>query len=633
MTVAATTALLRERGHLFARVPPVALGLGVVPLLAANGGYFALSWGWAAMALGGAAAIVAAARAPSRPSPAELALIGGMTLFAAWSALAMVWTESATQTPLEVERLLVYVGAAVAVKAVVRREHVRYLLGGVLAGTTAVCAYGLATRLFPGHFTTSTFLGDRLYAPVGYWNGLGLVAAMAALLAFGHAAHGKSAAGRALAGAALPVVLPTLYFTFSRGASLAFALGLLTLVAVDARRLRLLASAAPLALVAGAIVWRASRMGALTHTHHALAAATQQGHHLAVLVVAAAIAAGLAAFAVGEIDRRTRVPRRASRAVGAALLALALLALVGVFARYGSPVSIARRAYDSISTNPPATNGNLNARLFNLSNNGRIAQWSVALHTFERHPILGTGPGSYQQEWYLHRPGGWKVVDAHNLYVETLAETGIVGMLLLAVALVAPLVGFARARRDPLAAGALAAYVAFLGHAAVDWDWELSGVTLVALLCGGGLLAAGRSDSRAGRWRSLPVVLGSVVTLAAFGGLAGNLALTAARSALASGDYARAEKDAKRAHVLAPWSADPYRVLGDAQFDAGDTFRAQLNLTTAASKAPGDWTVWLDLARVSEGRDTQAVETAARLNPRDRTIPTLGRVFRRGHNG
>ena len=199
-------------------------------------------------------------------------------------------------------------------------------------------------------------------------------------------------------------------------------------------------------------------------------------------------------------------------------------------------------------------------------------------------------------------------------------------MVLLGLALAAPLAAFRRARREPLAAAALAAYVAYLAHSIVDWDWELSGVTLGALLCGGALLAAGRSDSRAGRWRSLPIVLGATVTLAAFFGLAGNLAISSARNALQSGNYARAAVDARRARFLAPWSATPLQLLGDAQFRLGQTFEASQTLQTAVSKESRDWTLWLDLARVSgSSTRTTALATAERLNPLDPSIAAIGR--------
>ena len=50
-----------------------------------------------------------------------------------------------------------------------------------------------------------------------------------------------------------------------------------------------------------------------------------------------------------------------------------------------------------------------------------------------------------------------------------------------------------RLRRAPLVATATGAYVAWLVHAAYDWDWELPGVTIVAFLCAGCALAAGRT--------------------------------------------------------------------------------------------------------------------------------------------
>jgi len=85
-------------------------------------------------------------------------------------------------------------------------------------------------------------------------------------------------------------------------------------------------------------------------------------------------------------------------------------------------------------------------------------------------------------------------LNAHSLYLETLGEVGIAGSVLLGAALAPPLVAGARARRDPLALAALAAYAAWLVHAALDWDWELPAVTLAALACAGAVLVAARSD-------------------------------------------------------------------------------------------------------------------------------------------
>ena len=65
------------------------------------------------------------------------------------------------------------------------------------------------------------------------------------------------------------------------------------------------------------------------------------------------------------------------------------------------------------------------------------------------------------------------MLDAHSLYLETLAELGLVGLALLVLALAPPLVAGFRG----VEAAATGGYVAFLIHAGLDWDWELPAVT------------------------------------------------------------------------------------------------------------------------------------------------------------
>jgi len=607
--------------HFATRLPAAVLGLALVPVLAANGGYFPTTWGWTAMALACAAVVAAAVRAPARPSRAEFLFIGGFALFALWLVVENLWTEAPTQTPLEVERALVYVAAAIAIAAVIRRRHVRLLVGGVCAALALICAYALATRLFPDHFgAAGAFSGLRLARPIGYWNGLGLVADMGVLLALPVAARGAGRTTRALAAAAIPLLALTVYFTYSRGASLALGLGLVVLFAVDKRRLQLLAATVPIGLVTALLVLRASRTDALTHTGVSIGAQAHAGHRLAAILVLACVATAYFAILFRSLERSVKVPRNVTTAAGWTAIAVVAVALAAVFVRFGSPVTLAQRAYHSAESNPPASTGNLNNRLFSLSSNGRFALWKVAVHVFERHPLAGAGPGAYEQEWYLHRPVVGKVRDAHSLYLETLAETGLVGFVLLAGALLAPILAFPRARREPLAAGALAAYVAYLAHAGVDWDWELSGVTLSALLCGGALLAAGRSDNRAGRWRGLPIVLGSVVILTSFVGLAGNLALAASGNAVSTGNWNRAASAARRAHFWAPWSATPWQRLAEAQLGLGDARAARASYAKAIAKSPSDWRLWREVATASPGRARAAAfANVRRLDPLDPT--------------
>ena len=102
--------------------------------------------------------------------------------------------------------------------------------------------------------------------------------------------------------------------------------------------------------------------------------------------------------------------------------------------------------------------------------------------------------------------------DAHSLYLETLGELGLVGLLLLAAFLFYPLRRAIASRRSPGVAAAAGAAVAFLAHAGVDWDWSRSAVVVAGLAClAAVLLAQQREDevelarpARAGRSRPSP---------------------------------------------------------------------------------------------------------------------------------
>ena len=75
------------------------------------------------------------------------------------------------------------------------------------------------------------------------------------------------------------------------------------------------------------------------------------------------------------------------------------------------------------------------------------------------------------------------------------------------------------------------AYVAFIAHSAVDWDWQMPAVTLLALFVGAALVAAAR-PSRArpikAPVRAVVAAAGIVAAAIAFVGLIGNIALAPA---------------------------------------------------------------------------------------------------------
>jgi hypothetical protein len=598
----------------------------IASLAAANGGYFPTSWGWASVGLAwtGAIALVLAGYVPL--GVRETLYLGAVAGLTAWTAVSISWSRSPTESWLEFERTIVYALGVLAAIAIVRRRNLEAFLVGTWAAVAVICTYSLLKRLFPDWLAVQqAYGGIRLANPIGYWNGLGIFAVMGALLALGLATRARSLVLRAIAGASLTVLVPTLYFTFSRGAWIALGVAAVLAVVLDPRRLQLvtgLVVAVPAALAA----YLASRETALTHTNSTVASAVHEGRRLAVVVLVLALASGGAALVFALLERRVRFGREAHRAGTLVLLAGAVAAIVFVFAAYGSPSHIAHRVSHAFKAKP-YTGANLNKRLFSLSGNFRSSLWSSASHDAQAHPWLGSGAGSFQQYYLEHRKGILYVKDAHNLYVETLAELGAVGLALLAVALAVPLAAAVVARHRRYAPFIFAAYVAYLVHAAADWDWEQSAITLLALFCGVLLLVSARAQDRRAALIGMPVRAAAAACALAIGafafvGLVGNLAIQKSTDAANAGNWKKSAQQARRAHTWAPWSAEPLQLLGEAQIKLHQVPQARVSFERAIAKDRRNWLLWYDLWRVTAGRRARvALATATRLDPVDVRSP------------
>jgi hypothetical protein len=433
----------------------------VLGLAAAGGGHAATTWGWAALALCWAAAIGLVLRG-ERPSGYELAFVAGLLALAGWMGASALWSQSVPASVLEVERAVVYVAGVGAALLLFRRGAE----DGVLAAAAVVCAWNLLHRL---HGYDHAVLGTDS-EPIGYANGLALLAAIGFLLAL----------RRRVTWPLLALFLAVLWLADSEGSWLALACGV-------------------------AVAWR---------------------------------------------------PRLAP--------AVAVVAAIVVAVGLHGP---------------------------------RAAYWDVALADAGAHPALGSGAGTFHQVWVERRPTPNEAFDAHSLYLETLAELGPLGLLLVAGTLALP---FVRGRGT-----ALGAYAAFVVQAGIDWEWELPAVTLAGLLCG---VAALRSDlvtSKSQGRRDRALGLAAALALAVFAavGLAGN-------RAIASGDVAAGKR-------WAPWSAEPYRAESRAR--GGDVGP----LREAIRRDPNDWSLWAALAQVARGAERErAAREAARLNPLEENAPT-----------
>lgn len=233
------------------RLSGAGAAFGAIVLLGAqNGGFFADSWGWVAvplLLLVGGALFMQPAVAVSRFAGLWLA---GLALLTVWTALSALWAPDAGAPVVEAERMVVYLAATSAVVVLGTRAAIPY---AVLAATFVLSAWALIDKL-AGHAPS------RLEGPIGYTNGLGLVAATGMLLAVGLARR------RPALLATVAVFLPTLYLTYSRGAWLALIAGLLVLggLALRAHARLLVTGVAAIVLLGGV---------ALLAGHHSAAGA------------------------------------------------------------------------------------------------------------------------------------------------------------------------------------------------------------------------------------------------------------------------------------------------------------------------------------------------------------------------
>jgi O-Antigen ligase len=599
-------------------VVAVALTAAVAGTAAAQGGYFPTSWGWTALAFAFVAAVAVIVLDRVELSRIELVYLGLVGVFVGWIALSIAWSTGVSATVAEVERALVYATGVLAFLVVARRGRIGVLLGSILVGLTGIAVYALVTRLFPASLAIDEISGYRLSTPIGYYNGLGALCAIALLLAVGFVAEGTHLATRAVAGAFVPVLTTTMYFTFSRGAVAALAIAALFTIVVSPTRLRFVTTILVLAVPTIIAVLLARDSFALTHVGTTLSAAQHEGRRLALWLLLLGIASAALAVGLHYAERRP-IPPRVRQVYATVLVAVAAAAAVFGLVAGGGPSRIANHAYDRFIAKPDSQE-NLNERIFQLSGSYRVDWWRVAWHQFEAHPASGTGAGTFESYWYQHRgESEQSVSEAHSLYIETLGELGAPGLVLLVAMLLVPFAALA-ARRKRFVVIGVGAYALLLVHAGTDWDWELPAVMLAGTWCALAALVERREDEPVVelglRGRGAVFATALVFGAFAFVGLVGNLAVSSSTHALQDGNPKKAAGDARRATAWAPWAAYPWYLLAQAELGLRRPQAAIAAGREAVEHAPRDYRMWQLLAAVTEGPEhREAVRRANELYP------------------
>jgi O-antigen ligase len=539
-----------------------------------------------------------------------LALLAGLS--ATWSGDAGTSVDIAVRSALYAAILI---GAAVAVASGAGRA----MLVGLAIGGLAIVAVALGGRLIAGEIAPSDAAriraeaGGRLTSPIGYWNGLGVAAAVTSVVLIWLGSHLDSRRWRLLATALAPAAVLTLAMTSSRGAAVGIVGGVAVLALASPLRGRVIGVGAIAAACAAPafICFRAAdslRLGLEN------SAADKAGLVVLGLLVAAGIVAWLLAKRFDERLggwRPSVPPARALVAIGvvcAGLLAVAVATTAGD--DNGEPAA----------ADPSAQAGEIARR----SDSYRLAYWETAFDAWKDEPIRGVGAGGFHL-WWIADPGKPQpVVHAHSLFFQYLSEFGLVGLIgVLAFVGLIGAVGVARVRvpRSPglqaLVAAGLGLFTAVVLPAFVDWTWSIP-AAMTGLLAGAALVL-GLDAAAVGSRRIV-----AVLAVAALSGLAFSAStymreteIENSREALAELDYEEAADAAERADRWAPWNSEGLEHEAAALSADGKPGPAATRVRDAIDLAPKRWLLQLEAGLIAQARG-QRVEAEFRFAEAER---------------
>jgi len=364
----------------------------------------------------------------------------------------------------------------------------------------------------------------------------------------------------------------------------------------------------------------------------------------------AILLAGAALAVVGTVaalaERRVQLPERSARTIsGAAVVALAAAAAVAV-AGYAiverSPFSATSDAWNEFRHGGNSPVGR-SSRLTAGFSTYRWDYWVVAWGEFERAPLAGAGADNFGRAYRDKGSSGQTPRYPHSTEMVALAETGLIGAVLLGGAFIAGLIaalrGPRRADLTGVAAGAgVLVFAYWFLHSSVDWLWEfpgLAGAALAALGIAGAVNRAPDTAEEASMEARRPVLATRPARAVA---LAGGLLLAvsivppwlAEREQqrgidLAASDPSGAIRRFERAADWNPLTPVPYKAAATVEIRRRDYPAAARELRRALERDPGDSSPYLFLGAIASagGRKQEALELvgkADRLAPRDHEV-------------
>ena len=513
-----------------------------------------------------------------RAAVAFLGCLGGLGL---WMGLSTVWSVSPDRSWMYTNRTLVYAAFALAGALTAARLSRGALAGGAAALLGLAFGWALLAKcvpaLYPSYGAQPGLLAQvglaRLRSPVGYWNELALLGAAAVPLALWLASRRRASGTLLLFLATLTTLL-----TYSRfGVALALAAALAWLV-LDRDRVEGLAAALLGGGAAAGAFGVALALPGITKDGQPHGVRVHDGWIFALVVLALGAVVVLVALVRPPVpaERRRTVERIA--AVAGLVAALAGLAVAGAFAG---------RIWHLFSNPVSSQINSTSNRLGSLSSSNRWRWWQEEWHAFTGHPAGGTGAGTFQlTDLALRQSSLVTSIEPHNVPLQLLGETGIVGLLLYVGAAAAAVAGIVRARGGPAVTALGLSLAAFLVHNVVDMDWNYVATCGPMLFVAGALVA--RPPEPAVRARPLFAAGAVLVALAACYSLA---APWLGQRELAKGT----ESAAKQAHSYDPLSTDALTTWAAFEDVAGNTRHAEQLYRQAVGLEPQSTDTWYAL--------------------------------------
>lgn len=578
--------------------------------------------------------VVVGALPLSRLRYRSLAAVGLLAAYVTWVTLSASWSTSPEGGIADAGRVATYLGVFALALSLRTSKGARRMIGAVGTAIAVISVVGLLSRLHPAWFPsageTSEFLPsarDRLAYPLGYWNGVASLTAIGLPLVLYLATSARRIAVQAVAASALPAMLLTVYFTLSRGGSIASFVAVILFLCLAWDRLPKAATAAVTG-VGGAILIQAAIQRHALNSGLSTPLAHSQGDELLAmtLVVCAGVGliqAGLAiALAHGQRPTWSEPSRRTSLRFGASASGLLIILVIAAGA-----TGTASKAWHEFKEAKGV--GNRTTRLGSFSSNGRWPYWRSTLKENATAPLVGTGSGSFEAWWAAHGNGGF-VRDAHSLYFETLGELGIVGLALLIAFLgwvlamgVRHYLRAVRGGRTRLGA-CLATCIAFCLGAGADWLWELAVVPIAFLLIASVVVNAEtrrRKGAAVPIWARVTTAVAALMAMAVIAiPLGAAASLQASQAAARSGELTLSLRDARNARRVEPFAGLP-RIQEALVLEAERRLVAAGAAARAATeREPEQWRAWLIRSRIEAEQGNAAAalafyQRARSLNP------------------